>query len=52
MRRAPIALVTALGFASACGPSWPRPVAAVDPAMANHAAAISRIDILPVDLAV
>jgi hypothetical protein len=52
MQRAAIALVTAVGFATACGPSWPRPVAAVDPAMTSHATAITHVDLLPVDLAV
>jgi hypothetical protein len=52
MHRAVTALVTAACFASACGPSWPRPVAAVDPAMTAHAASVTRVDVLPIDLAV
>lgn len=52
MGRAVIAFVTALCFAAACGPSWPHPVAAVDPGLGARTIPISRIDVLPVDLAV
>jgi len=52
MHRTVIAVVTAAAFASGCGPSWPRPVAAVDPAMTAHATAVTHVDLLPIDLAV
>ena len=46
-----IAAIVATCFVTACTPSWPRPVAAVDARLSTHTAAITRVDVLPVDLA-
>ncbi len=52
LRRRSVALAAAASFVAACSPSWPRPVATVDHRLAGHAAGVTRVDVLPIDLAV
>lgn len=52
MGRRAVAVVVATCFVAACSPSWPRPVATVDQRLAAHAAGVTRIDVLPIDLTV
>ncbi|MBK9035189.1 MAG: hypothetical protein IPL61_28685 [Myxococcales bacterium] len=49
--RSAITVIVITCFVAACGPTWPRPVAAVDTRLVEHTAAITRVDVLPVDLA-
>ncbi|MEZ4398845.1 MAG: hypothetical protein R3B06_02410 [Kofleriaceae bacterium] len=51
MARSLVAVLVVGAFVTACSHPWPRPVATVDARLAGHALPLSRVDVLPIDLA-